>query len=137
MIWVGALQKTGSFTKLEPYKGDVRAVTVHTHTFVLGGKNGLADDREDLFYTAAAQTPEEAEAQAHAVYLRAVACPHQMKRQSPMLLECPRCGVQQRTPLAKAEVPAESVHSPQGKTEAGKRPKKSPFPSWFSLKRPA
>lgn len=131
MIWVGALQKTGSMTKLEPFKGDVRAVTLYTHTFVMGGKNGLADDREDPFYTACAPTPEEAEAQAYAVYLRASACAHRMKRLSPMLMECPVCGVQQRTPLAKAE--------DQGDTPQRQAPvaKKRPLLGWLSLGRSA
>ncbi len=105
MIWVGALQTKGQLSRLEPYKKDVRVVTVYTHTFVLGNEKGLADDREDPFYTATGATPEEAEAAAHMVYLRATACTHDMKRTSPTLLECSHCGVQQRTPMHVSHQP--------------------------------
>lgn len=102
MIWPGALQKTGQLSRLEPNGKDIRPVTVYTHTFVMGGADGRADDREHPFYTAEGQTPQEAEEQARAVYLKAVACTHRMAKKQPMLLECRLCGVQQRTPLATA-----------------------------------
>lgn len=71
----------------------------YTHMFVMAGANGRADDRVDPFFTAMGTTPEEAEAQAHMVYLRARRCKHQMQRKNPILLECSVCGVQQRTAL--------------------------------------
>ena len=113
MIWAGALQTRGELRRIEPCRGDVRVVTVYTHMFVLGKKNGRADDREHPFYTATGATPEEAEAAAHAIYLRARECTHRMARTSPTLLTCALCGVQQRTPLTAM---------PQTDTKAG--PKK-------------
>lgn len=99
MLWANALQTTGEFVCLERYRGDVRRVLTYTHMFVMAGADGRADDRVDPFYTAMGATPEEAEAQAHMVYLRARRCKHQMQRKNPMLLECSVCGIQQRTSL--------------------------------------
>lgn len=128
MIWVGALQKTGNLTKLEPFKGDVRAVTVYTHTFVMAGKNGLADDREDPFFTASGETPQEAEALARTVYLKAIACTHRMARRAPMLMECEVCGVQQRTALAKT---AAVEATPAAKQPARKKTAKTGWLGWL------
>lgn len=130
MIWVGALQKTGSLSRLEPFEKDVRAVTVFTHTFVMGGQDGLADDREDPFFTASAATPEEAEAQAHAVYLKAISCSHNMKRRVPMLLECTMCGVQQRTTLAHP-APAKGPSAPLKEAGKGRKPQRGGLFSWL------
>lgn len=115
-------------TKLEAYQGDVRAVTVYTHTFVMGGKNGLADDRENPFYTASAASPEQAKAQAHAVYLRAIACTHRMARKGPMLLECEVCGVQQRTPLTRA-ASADEKDQPAPRTK--RKPERGGLLGWL------
>lgn len=128
MIWVGAIQKTGSLSRLEPFGKDVRAVTVYTHTFVLGGQDGLADDREDPFFTASAATPGEAEAQAHAVYLKAISCSHDMKRKAPMLLECCLCGVQQRTALAHPVPVVTPSAAVKGK---GKKPQRGGLFGWL------
>lgn len=108
MIWHGALQSKGKHQRLEPHKGDVRVVVFYTHTFVLGEPNGRADDREHPFYTATADSPEIAEKQAYMVYLRSQKCTHDMQNKTPTLLECPRCGIQQRVPLAAQNETAET-----------------------------
>ncbi|WP_199698496.1 hypothetical protein [Deinococcus cavernae] len=127
MIWVGAIQRTGSLSRLEPYRGDVRPVTVYTHTFVMGGRDNLADDREDPFFTGTGSTPQEAEAQARAVYLKAISCTHRMTRKTPMLLECEMCGVQQRTPLTAQPAAA----APEAAVKAGKRSRRPGLLGWW------
>lgn len=131
MIWTGALQKTGTLSRLEQHGRDVRAVTVYTHTFVLGGEDGMADDRENPFFTASGTTPQEAEARAREVYLKAVGCSHRMKRKGPMLMECTACGVQQRTALA-ASASSALAEKPKGKPSKSKsRAKSAGWLSWL------
>lgn len=93
MNWPGAFQKTGAIQVLRPHKGDIKAITLYTHMIVLG-RGTLSDEREDPFYTASGNTPEEAETAAYTVYLRAICCQHHWDAKAPMLLECSRCGIQ-------------------------------------------
>lgn len=94
--WPGVVQKKGTLKRLETFEDDIRPVVEYTHTFVFITPEGRADERQDLFYTALAPTPEEAELSAQLVYLRAVECRHQMTKKSPRLMECVSCGIQQR-----------------------------------------
>lgn len=117
MIWKGALQKTGTLSRLERKGKDVHAVTIYTHMFVLGDPNGRADEREHLHYTAEGATPKAAMEAAHAIYEKAISCHHQMVKKSPTLLECRRCGIQQRTELNAGKADA----SDQNKKRKPKR----------------
>lgn len=119
MNWPGAVQKTGTLSRIETYKNDIRPVVLHTHTFVLKNADGRADERYDLFYTGLGATPEEAETTAEMVYLRSTACKHQMVRKNPTLLECRSCGIQQRI-LPGQAVPAAASDS------AVKEPERKP-----------
>lgn len=100
MKWSGVVQKTAEHQKLEPYREDVRAVTVYSHTFYVE-KDGKANERDSLYYTAVAKTPEDAERQAYAVYLRAVKCRHRLRRISPVMMACSCCGLQKRLTVAE------------------------------------
>lgn len=117
MTWKGALQKTGTLGRLERNGKDVRAVTVYTHMFVLGDKNGLADEREHLHYTAEGATPKAAMEAARAVYEKALTCQHHLVKKSPTLLECRHCGIQQRTEL----MPNKVAELPQNTKPKSKR----------------
>lgn len=118
MNWSGALQKTGTLSRLEKDGKDVRAVTVYTHMFVLRGRDGRADDREDLHYTAEGATPKEAMQAAHAVYEKAIECQHALVRKSPTVLECRWCGVQKRTTM---------THTSSANKAATKKPERLLF----------
>ena len=104
MKWHGASQRKGTFRCLEPGSREIRAVTTYTHTFVLI-EDGRADEQKQPFYTAVADTPEDAEARAYAVYCRAADCLHQMTAKGPMLIECVHCGLQRRVSMPSLPVP--------------------------------
>lgn len=112
MKWPGVSQRKGTLRRLEADGKDVKAVTLYTHTFVLF-EDGRADEQKQPFYTATADTPQEAEAQALAAYHRAQDCLHRMEAKGPALIECIHCGLQRRIALP-ASGPAQR---PPGKPE--------------------
>lgn len=117
--WPGVIQKKGTLKRLEAFEDDIRPIVEYTHTVVFITPEGRADERQDLFYTALASTPEEAELAAQMVYLRAVECQHQMTKKSPRLMECVSCGIQQRLlPRATMYDYANGEQGTEGRTSA-------------------
>lgn len=95
MKWDGASQRKGTLSRLEQDGQKVKAVTLYSHNFTIHDE-WQRDQQKHLFYTAVAQTPEEAEAIAFAVYQQARECQHEMQAKGPMLTECVHCGIQRR-----------------------------------------
>lgn len=129
--WPRVVQKKGTLKRIESYGDDIRPIVEYTHTFIFITPEGRADERQDLFYTALAPTPEEAETAAQMVYIRAVECQHEMVQIKPRLTECTQCGIQQRIML---RAPVYDLTSP--KPEEPKKPQKQSkgFFSFFKKK---
>lgn len=105
MKWPGVVQKTSSYRCLTSGRRTVKVVERYVHTFFVL-KDGKANERDSLYYTAIADTPEQAEQEAYVVYLRASGCQHKLRRINPMMVAC-QCGLQKRLTVVEERIKKE------------------------------